>query len=102
MVHHGAWLRKYGFSEDSITALSTGDPLTVELEPGAKALIEYALKLTRRPGDMGKEDVDRLRRAGFDDLAIHDACQVVAYFNFVNRVADGLGVELQQDKLLDS
>ena len=40
-------------------------------------------------------DVEDLRTAGFDDRAIHDACQVVAYFNYVNRVADGLGVELE-------
>ncbi|MDX1645642.1 MAG: hypothetical protein R3304_00755 [Longimicrobiales bacterium] len=42
---------------------------------------------------MGPEDVDRLRDHGFDDRAVHDAVQVVAYFNYITRVADGLGVE---------
>ena len=40
-------------------------------------------------------DIDRLRGAGFDDRGIHDICAVTAYFAFVNRIADGLGVELE-------
>ncbi|MEQ9398452.1 MAG: hypothetical protein RJQ04_04730 [Longimicrobiales bacterium] len=42
---------------------------------------------------MGPADVEALRRHGFDDPAIHDATQVIAYFNYITRVADGLGVE---------
>ena len=38
-------------------------------------------------------DLDALRSAGLDDRAIHDAAQVIAYFNYINRVADSLGVE---------
>ena len=59
------------------------------------ALLEYAEKLTRAPGAMTAGDVDRLRQHGFDDRGIHDLCAIVAYFNFVNRIADGLGVELE-------
>ena len=44
---------------------------------------------------MNRDDVEALRRYGFDDRASHDACAIVAYFNFVNRIADGLGVELE-------
>lgn len=44
---------------------------------------------------MGPEDVEALREAGFDDRAIHDAAAVTGYFAFVNRLADGLGVELE-------
>ena len=42
---------------------------------------------------MERADVERLRAAGFDDRAIHDATQAVAYFNYINRVADGLGTD---------
>lgn len=42
---------------------------------------------------MSREDVERLRGAGFDDRAIHDATQVTGFFNYITRVADGLGVE---------
>lgn len=44
---------------------------------------------------MNAGDVARLREAGFDDRAIHDICAITAYYAFVNRVADGLGVELE-------
>jgi alkylhydroperoxidase family enzyme len=44
---------------------------------------------------MTQEDLDALREHGLDDRAIVDANQVVAYYNYVNRVADGLGVELE-------
>ena len=60
-----------------------------------RALLEYAEKLTRTPGAMAAADVSVLRDVGFDDRAIHDACTIVAYFAFVNRIADGLGVELE-------
>ena len=58
-------------------------------------MLDYAVKLTLTPGATGAGDVDALRRAGFDDDAILDVCQVVAYYNYVNRLADGLGVELE-------
>jgi len=57
----------------------------------------YASKLTRTPGSMEEADVLRLRDLGWSDLEIHDACQVVAYFNYVNRLADGLGVDLEAE-----
>ena len=45
---------------------------------------------------MNRDDVEALRRAGFADAAILDICQVAAYYAFVNRLADGLGVELER------
>ena len=44
---------------------------------------------------MGQADVDTLREAGFSDRAIHDATQVISYFNYINRIADSLGVEYE-------
>lgn len=58
-----------------------------------QALCEYAEKLTRNPGAVGADDLLPLRKAGLNDVAIHDAVQVIAYFNYINRVADALGVE---------
>ena len=59
------------------------------------AMLDYAVKLTRSPGAMTATDVDALRTQGFDDRAIHDICVIAAYYAFVNRIADGLGVELE-------
>lgn len=44
---------------------------------------------------MGQEDVELLKEHGLSDRAIHDLCAVTSYFAFVNRIADGLGVELE-------
>ena len=61
-----------------------------------RAMLDFAVRLTTRPGEIGEDDVLALRAAGFEDRAIHDLCAVVAYFNFVNRMAMGLGVELEE------
>ena len=71
------------------------DYLTMSLPPADRTLLDYAIKLTEAPGTMTSDDVDRLRQNGFDDVAIHDLVTVTAYFAFVNRIADGLGVELE-------
>jgi len=63
------------------------------LSPADQALCLYAEKLSARQREMGPADVDELRSHGFDDRAIHDATQIVGYFNYITRVADGLGVE---------
>jgi uncharacterized peroxidase-related enzyme len=56
-------------------------------------LCSYAEKLTLHPTEMSAADIETLRDAGLDDRTIHDATQVIAYFNYINRVADSLGVE---------
>ncbi len=61
------------------------------------ALCAYAEKATATPGEMNVTDVETLRTHGFDDTAIHDATQVIAYFNYINRVADCLGVDLEPE-----
>lgn len=63
------------------------------LGPVDAALCAFAEKLTGDPGGMDRAEVDALRAVGLEDRAIHDATQVIAYFNYINRVADALGVE---------
>ena len=58
-------------------------------------MLDYAIKLTRTPSAMTADDIDLLRAAGFEDRAVHDICAIAAYFCFVNRIADGLGVEME-------
>ena len=71
------------------------DHTQADLAARDRALLDYAIKLTATPAEMTAEDVATLRDHGYDDRAIHDACAVTAYFAFVNRIADGLGVELE-------
>jgi len=63
------------------------------LSPADVALCTYAEKLTKTPQQMSPADLDVLRAQGFDDRGIHDATQVISYFNYINRIADALGVE---------
>ena len=65
------------------------------------ALADYALKLTRTPADCSREDVQALRDAGASDLEIHATVQVASYFNYINRVADALGVDLDPEMPAD-
>ena len=60
-------------------------------------MLEYTEKLTLRPWEMVEEDVIALRDAGFTDAAILDINQVSGYYAFANRLADGLGVELESE-----
>ena len=66
---------------------------TAPLSAPDRALGELAAKLTHRQREMSPADLDGLRAHGLDDRAIHDAVQVIAYFNYITRIADGLGVE---------
>lgn len=71
------------------------DPDGCELSPRERAIVDYALKLTRTPGEMASGDLDPLRGAGLDDTAILFLADAVSYFAYVNRLADGLGIELE-------
>ena len=66
-------------------------------EPRLRALCEFAVKMTREPAAIRRYDIDALRGHGLDDDAIHDAIQVVSYFNYINRVADAVGIEDEPD-----
>lgn len=60
------------------------------------AMLDYAVKLTLEPWNMVEADVIALRNAGFSDSAILDINQVTGYYAYVNRLADGLGVPLEE------
>ena len=72
------------------------DYTMAELTVEDRAMLDYAVKLTLTPQDMTEADVSTLRSSGFDETGILDLCQVVSYYNYVNRLADGLGVELEE------
>ena len=58
-------------------------------------MLRYAVKLTVTPQEMVRSDVEALREAGFDDRSILAIAEVVAYYAYANRIADGLGVTLE-------
>lgn len=72
------------------------DGLRVDLPPEDEAMLRYAERLTHRPASIRSTHIDELRAVGFSEAAILDICQIVSYYNYVNRLADGLGVELEE------
>ena len=68
----------------------------MDLSSADRVLCDYAMKLTLSPGDTGEADLDSLRKEGFDDEALTIAVQVIGYFNYINRIADGLGVDPEE------
>ncbi len=68
------------------------DYTTAPLAAVDRAMLDYAAKLTRAPEAMCENDVAPLRGAGLADAAILDIAQIVSYFNYSNRIANGLGV----------
>jgi uncharacterized peroxidase-related enzyme len=90
--HHAEALRRYIKDEEALEMLMTADGLET-LEPRLSNIVRHAEKLTSAPSAMTESDLGELRAVGLSDRDILDLSLVVAYFNFVNRIALGLGVE---------
>jgi len=67
------------------------------LGPVESAMLTYATKLTLEPGAMVEADIEALRAVGLTDAQIHELAQVTALFNYFNRLADGLGIGIDDE-----
>lgn len=94
MTHHGAALHKLTKDQGLVDQLKS-DYTRADVDDKTRAMLDYAVKLTTAVTQMTEHDIDALRDAGLDDREILDLCQVTAYFNYVNRMAEGLGVQLE-------
>lgn len=94
MVHHGRGLRRL-LKDDELFACIKADWRTADLSPARRAMLEYSVKLTHTPGDMIASDVEALRSHEFSDRDVLDITEVVSYYAYVNRIADGLGVQTE-------
>lgn len=83
--------------EDALADQLKVDYRKADLTPRERAMLDYVDKITRTPAKMRKSDVATLRAVGFDDLAILHIVQLASFFNYLNRVADALGIELDLD-----
>lgn len=90
-MHHRRGLRRL-LKDDDLLAAIESDWTTAPLSEPRRAMLAYALKLTLCPGEMEEADVVALRDAGFSDRDVLDIVEVTAYYAYVNRIADGLGV----------
>ncbi len=68
------------------------DYTRLEITPAERAMLDYAVKLTVASSSIGQEDVEELRRHGFDDRDILDIIYVICLYNFNDRLADATGI----------
>ena len=92
VAHHGAAVTELSGSSHLGSWVSFAYQ-QAEIGERAQAMLRFADKLTRDPGAMARPDADALRDAGLDDEAILDLVSLIAYFNFINRLATALGVD---------
>lgn len=78
--------------DEALSEAIKKDFRTADITNEEKVMLEYVEKITLRPARITSEDIDALRNAGFDDLAILQINLIASWFNYINRVADGLGV----------
>lgn len=96
--HHLEALRRYIDDADVLQSLSQAENLDA-LEPRLSNIVRHAEKLTSVPGAMTESDLHELHAVGLTDRDILDLTLIVGYFNFVNRIAVGLGVDYDEEEL---
>jgi len=89
-------LRSLGNVRDELKEQLVKDYRTANISAEDLKILEFVEELTLRPGEITEEKIRPLRELGFDARILHDIVQVTAYFAYVNRIADGLGVELEK------
>ena len=92
---HAEFLRREGGDDLAVEQIKA-DWRKLDLSPAERAMLEFCEKLTLTPSSMTRQDTDRLREEGWTDRDILDITQVCAYFNYRDRMADALGVEIDE------
>jgi uncharacterized peroxidase-related enzyme len=88
---HTEFLRRASL-DDELAAELRRDYTKANLSDADRAMLDFAAKMTRTPWKHTRDDVEKLRAVGFDDTGILQITLIAAYFNYINRVADALGV----------
>lgn len=96
--HHAEALNHYWKDKDKIYKFIDTFK-SIELSSKQQCIIDYVFKLTKNPSNIKKDDIDTLRNSGYSDKDILDINLITCYFNFVNRIALGLGVESSDDEV---
>ena len=92
---HTATAELLGVSRESINSVM--DEIdTAPIAERMKPALRYARKLTRQPDSVTQADADAIFEAGWDETALYHIVAVTALFNFMNRLVEGLGIELDQ------
>lgn len=90
---HSATAELLGVSRQS-TASTIDDVETAPIAEKMKPVLRYARKLTRQPNGVTQADAEAIFAAGWDETALYHTVAVTALFNFMNRLVEGMGIEL--------
>ena len=91
MESHAEFLRRVTLDEGLIEALRA-DYRTAPITDAEREMVEYVVQLTKDATKISPADLDRLRAVGFDDTGILQITLIASWFNYINRVADALGI----------
>ena len=97
ITHHKEALNAYWRDEEKLDSF-VEDFRNVEIDDKMVTMLEFVEKLTSEPASIGEDDISELREVGFKDKAILNIDLVASYFNFVNRIALGLGTEFSEEE----
>ncbi len=95
MTHHRRGLRRL-LRDDDLASDIEADFESAGISEKRKLMLRYSVKLTVTPASISHDDIAGLREVGFSDLDILHIAEVVAYYAYANRIADGLGIPLEE------
>ena len=100
-MSHGGFLRQHSDDPELASHIML-DYTQADLDEQTRGMLDFAVKLTKNPSGNRKADIERLRGLGLNDQQILSTVLITCVFNFMTRLADGLGVELQENRFEDA
>ena len=96
-MSHGGFLRQHS-DDPEFSSHMMPDYTKADLDDQTRGMLDFAVKLTKNPSGNKKADVEHLRSLGLTDQQILSTVLITCCFNFMTRLADGLGVEIQDSR----
>jgi len=100
-MSHGGFLRQHS-DDPELASHIMHDYTQADLDDQTRGMLDFAVNLTKNPSGNKKADIERLRSLGLDDQQILCTALITRSFNFMTRLADGLGVEVQENRFEDA
>ena len=97
-MSHGGFLRQHS-DDPELASHIMHDYTQADLDEQTRGMLDFAVKLTKDPSSNKKADVEHLRSLGLSDQQILSTVLITCVFNFMTRLADGLGVELPENRV---